>query len=612
MLGCWRVFTKLKGDKTLEDKKRINTKPAGRPLNIRQALIEIALGERTADQYFKGGQVLNVYSGELLKENIAVYGDRIAYVGPSEKMIGKKTRVWEAQGKILVPGYMDPHAHTDLFYNPAAFSEQVVQTGTTAVFSDMHDLANALGFSGVLQVLKDAPQYPITYYLGVPSSSPPFPRFEGNEVFSFREVLRLLKRPEALGLSELTAFIRILDKDPRLLKILNKAQELGKTVEGHTTGVSHDKLNALINAGLTSCHEAITSEDVKKRLRLGLYVMCRGGSIRNDLPQLTKAIRDLSKFDTSRIMLTPDGLFPGEMTRFGYLNYVIKQVIQLGIDPVRAFQMATINPARYFKLDQEQGAIAPGRRADLLFLEDITKPTPVSVISKGKWVVREGRRVFPGLPSFPPGTYDHPFSLALLKPEFFRFKVPDQKPIPIMAIRDKTLTRRVDRMVQDHSGFVQANLEEDLAKIAIIPRQGGRAGMGLVFGFGAKMGAIASSIAHETHSPMVLGFNDQDMALAVNQVIKMEGGIVIVKKGNIVTRLSLPIGGIMSNLKVPRLAGELERINKCLRDLGCSLEDPLWTFGFLSFTSLIELRITFSGVYEVKTGKILYNGWKKT
>jgi adenine deaminase len=585
--------------------------PKEKSFDLRKSLIEISLGEKAAGQFIKGGRVLNVYTGELLKENIAVFEDRIAYVGPSEKMIGKKTRVWEAHGKILVPGYMDPHAHTDLFYNPAAFSDQVVQTGTTSVFSDMHDLANALGFSGIRQVLKDAPRYPITYYFGVPSSSPPFPRFEGKEVFTVSEVLRLLKRPEALGLSELTAFIRILEKDPRLLKILNAAREMGKTVEGHTTGVSHEKLNALINAGLTSCHEAISDEDVKKRLRLGLYVMCRGGSIRNDLPRLMMAVRELSEYDTSRIMLTPDGLFPGEMTRFGYLDYVLKQVIQLGIDPVRAFQMVTINPARYFKLDQEQGALSPGRRADILFLSDLSEPTPVSVISKGRWVVREGRRIIPGLPSFPPGTYDHPFSLPRLHPDFFRFQVPDQKPIPVMTIRDKTLTRRADRLVQDSLGFVRADPEEDLAKIALIPRRGGRAGMGLVCGFGARIGAIASSIAHETHSLMVLGFNDQDMALAVNQVIKMKGGIVVVKKGKILSRLSLPIGGIMSSLKVPRLAEELERIRSRLKGLGCSLEDPLWTLGFLSFTSLIELRITFSGVYEVKTGKILYNGWKK-
>ena len=201
-------------------------------------------------------------------------------------------------------------------------------------------------------------------------------------------------------------------------------------MKGHTTGVSHDKLNALINAGLTSCHEAITAEDVKKRLRLGLYVMCRGGSIRNDLPQLMMAVRELSEYDTSRIMLTPDGLFPGEMARFGYLDYVLKQVIQLGIDPVRAFQMVTINPARYFKLDQEQGALSPGRRADILFLSDLSEPTPVSVISKGRWVVREGRRVSPARPSFPPGTYDHPFSFPGSSLNFSGFKSRTKNPSP--------------------------------------------------------------------------------------------------------------------------------------------------------------------------------------
>ncbi len=157
--------------------------PIEKAFNIRKSLIEISLGEKSAGQYIKGGRILNVYTGELLKENIAVYDDRIAYVGPSEKMIGKMTRVWEARGKILVPGYMDPHAHTDLFYNPAAFSDQVVQTGTTSIFSDMHDLANALGFSGIRQVLKDAPGYPITYYLGVPSSSPHSPGLKAKRCF---------------------------------------------------------------------------------------------------------------------------------------------------------------------------------------------------------------------------------------------------------------------------------------------------------------------------------------------------------------------------------------------------------------------------------------------
>ena len=176
-------------------------------------------------------------------------------------------------------------------FNPASFSDRVVQTGTTAVFADMHDLSNALGLAGILQVLKDLPRYPLTYYLGVPSSAPPFPHFEGGEKFSLADLRRLLKRPEALGLSEVTAFVRILQKDPRMLKLLISARRLGKTAEGHTIGVNHEKLNALTGAGLTSCHESLTAEDVLKRLRLGLVVMLRGGSIRNDLPELCRAVR---------------------------------------------------------------------------------------------------------------------------------------------------------------------------------------------------------------------------------------------------------------------------------------------------------------------------------
>lgn len=576
-----------------------------------QDLIDVALGEKPAHVYLKGAYLLNVFSGELLKDNIAVFGDRIAYVGPSEKMIGKKTRVEELSGKMLVPGYMDPHAHTDLYYNPAAFSEEVVCTGTTSVFSDMHDLANALGWSGVLQVLKDAPAYPLTYYLAVPSSSPPFPGLEGKEVFSLKERSALLRRPEVLGLSEMTAFVRILNKEPRVLKMLAMARKRGKTVEGHTTGVSHDKLNALVNAGLTSCHEAIGAEDVKRRLRLGLYVLCRGGSIRNDLDRLMEAVRGLSSYDTSRILLTPDGLFPGEMYRYGYMDHVLKQVIGYGIEPVRAYQMATINPARYFGLDREQGALAPGRRADILVLEDLHNPTPVSVMAKGKWVLRGGRKTFPSLPPFPAGTYDRPFRLRPLKGNDFRFQTVKKGPLPVMKIIDKTLTRKVDKAVDPVHGLMPAADDQDLAKIALIPREGGKGGMGLVSGFSTRIGAVASSIAHETHSLMILGYDDDDMARAGNEVAAMGGGIVVFSKGKVIGRLPLTVGGVMAPWKIPRLARELDKLTGVLKKAGCPLEDPLWTLGFLSFTSLIELRITFSGVYEVKTGKILGNGFAK-
>jgi adenine deaminase len=231
-------------------------------------------------------------------------------------------------------------------------------------------------------------------------------------------------------------------------------------------------------------------------------------------------------------------------------------------------------------------------------------------MAKGQWILREGKAVFQALPQFPAGTYARPLPRPDFNPEFFTFKVSNHKPLPIMTIVDKTLTRRVDRLVQDAEGRVEAVPKEDLAKIALIPRKGRQAGLGLVSGFGARLGAIAASIAHETHSLMVLGFNDPDMAQALNLVIKMEGGIAIVKDGRILSKFSLPIGGIMSAQKIPRLAKEMARINATLHNLGCALESPLWTLGFLSFTSLIELRITLSGVYEVKTGKILYNGFQ--
>ena len=590
--------------KTWPPKRSLST---DQEVAFKKGLIEVALGERPAQQVFRGGRVLNVYTGEIIEETVALFQDRIAYVGLSEKTIGRKTKVWEAQGRVLVPGYMDPHCHPDLYCNPAAFSDLAVQTGTTTVFADMHDLSNALGLGGILQVLKDAPRYPLTYYLGVPSSAPPFPQFEGGENFSLADLRRLLKRPEALGLSEVTAFIRILQKDPRMLKLLISARRLGKTAEGHTIGVNQEKLNALIGAGLTSCHESLTAGDVLKRLRLGLHVMLRGGSIRNDLPELCRAVRRLAPYDTSRIMLTPDSLFPEEMARSGYLDHLLRLVLDQGVEPVKAYQMVTLNPARYFGLEQEQGAIAPGRRADILLLNDLRDPRPVGVMAKGKWVQREGKRIAAPAPPFPPGAYDHPFRLPPIESDFFHFQVPHQDPLPVIKMDDRTVTRRVDRKVQDRTGTVRAHPPEDLAKVALIQRQGKQAALGLVTGFGARLGAISSTMAHETHNILVLGFDDRDMARAVNEVVKMGGGLVIVSRGKVLGRLGLPVGGLMSDKPVPALAREMMRFVQVLRGLGCTLEDPILTLSFLSFTSLIELRITLSGIYEVKTGKMLYN-----
>ena len=402
--------------------------------------------------------------------------------------------------------------------------------------------------------------------------------------------------------------MRILKRDPRMLKLLVQARRLGKTAEGHTIGVNQEKLNALIGAGLTSCHESLTAGDVLKRLRLGLHVMLRGGSIRNDLPDLCRALQDLSTYDTSRIMLTPDSLFPMEMARFGYLDHLLNQVMGLGVNPVKAYQLVTLNPARYLGLEREQGAVAPGRRADILLLTDLKKPRPVGVMAKGKWAQINGKRLAPPAPPFPKGTYDQPVDLPAIQPDFFLFRVPHPDPLPVIKIDDRTVTRRVDRKVQDQTGMVNADLRSDLAKVALIHRQGKQSALGLVSGFGTRLGAIASTMAHETHNLLVLGFDDRDMARAVNEVVNMGGGLTIVNRGKVSGRLHLPVGGLMSEKPVPVLAREITAFVEVLRGLGCTLEDPILTLSFLSFTSLIELRITLSGIYEVKTGKILYNG----
>jgi adenine deaminase len=571
-------------------------------------LIEVASGRRAADYYLANGRVINVYSGEILEGNVATSGERIAYVGASDTMVGSGTKILDVKGNYLVPGYFDPHAHADLLFNPATFSDQVVVTGTTAVFADNHDLANALGLKGLRKVLRDSKSYPLKFLMGIPAVSPPFPDIEGKDFYPLGDLSGLLKNEAALAVSEITPFVRLARGDRRLLSKITLARNAGRRVEGHTVGASYDKLNAIIDGGITSCHESIRPEDVLNRVRLGLYVMLRHGSIRSDLKSLSRALKESQRIGSNRLMLATDGVFAEDMVNRGYMDYVVSEAIKYGIEPIEAVRMATLNPATYFGLDWDLGGIAPSRFADISVVKDLRRPTPRLVLERGRIVAREGRLTVD--PSSPPpiGLGDRPFKLGKIDERLFR--VPSGRRtmvrVPVIHIVDKTVTERKDVELTVRDSSIQADPSRDILKIVLIRRDGKRRGCGFLSGFGAKIGGIASSIAHETHNLMMIGLNDQDMAMALDRVVKIKGGIVLVHRGRIVHELPLPIGGIMSPLPVRELAGEVEKLKRVFRDFGCPLEDPIWTMGFLSFTSIVEVRITLSGVYDVKRGKVIF------
>ncbi len=542
-----------------------------------KGLVAVASADRAPDLVIEGASVFDVFTGEIFPGDLWVYGSWIAYVGEKKAQIGANTEVIDAGGLVAVPGYIDAHGHSDLFYNPATFSDVVVTRGATTVFSDAHDMINSIGFKGFLEVLRKAGHFNIKYLWGVPATYPPYPEVEGGEMFSLYDIWSLFSRfPECASVSELSPYMRILKNEDEILERMLLARSLGKNIEGHTLGASYDRLNALVAAGITSCHESIRPADLKNRIRLGLYTMVRHSSIRSDLKELCPTIKGLPK-DT--VILVSDGIFAADLTGKGYMDHVIRASISYGLDPGDAIRMATLNPARYFRLDHDIGSLAPGRIADILLLEDISNPTPVKVFERGALAAENG--VLKRAPSPIPhvGTEYNQYAFERVTAADFLIERPGREAIPVIDIIDRTVTKRVDMDLPRQGNVIMPDRENDVRKVLYTRRERKQWGQGFVRGFGAKAGGIASTVAHETHGLLVHGFDDDDMALAVNTVLGMQGGIVIVDGGRVLHTLPLPFGATMSLLPVHELGTALQRTNEILRSLGSYPRRPALDHG---------------------------------
>lgn len=561
----------------------------------------------TSKVRFVNGRVVNVYSGEILKQEVRISGDRIIYVGSPIGALDDDTTHIDAEGGYILPGYFDAHAHADLFYNPFSYADAVLTRGTTALFNDGHDLANAVGADPFLKIVRYLESLDLSFYTGVPAASPPYPGVEGDELWSEKDLEQAFEREKVLSLSEITPYLRLIHGDTTLKNRLALARNRGKLVEGHTTGANIEKLNTLALFGITSCHESLSAEDVLNRLRLGYHVMLRQGSIRRELPRLAEAVQKVQHFDSSRLMLVTDGIFPDHLISWGNMDWVITEAVKNGIDPIRAIQMATINPARYFGLDHDMGGIAPGRLANVLIVDHLETPTPRMVMAKGKIVARSGKLL--RKPSRPTadcqGMGNRPFKIKEMGSSMFEIPCRGTtKNVPVIRIIDQTVTDIEMHVVPASKGAYRP--QNGILAAILISRDGRKVGRGFVAGFCDGLGAIASTIAHETHGLLVLGQNPAEMAQAANRVLEMDGGISLVHNGDIRAEIAFPMGGICSLKPVPELAEEIRRLHGVLMELGCTLEYPLWTLGFLSFTSVLKARITYEGIFDIKAGHIIF------
>lgn len=565
----------------------------------------------TGEYLIKNPLVLDVEAGRTYRADVLIRGGRIASVGPDGPRPGPGAETIEAGDYYLFPGFLDAHSHTDLFFNPAACSDAFVTRGVTSIFSDNHDCAAALGPGGYEKLLDASKGFNIRYFVGLPAASPPYLDLEGPEIFPFDDFARILAREEVLSLSEVIAWPSVIRGDRRVLDRLELARRLGKRVEGHTVGASPEKLKALAEAGVTSCHESLSARDVEARLEAGLWVMVRDGSIRSDLEKIVPWLKGLERELLDRVCLVTDGIFAEDYVTRGGLDDVLARAIGFGLDYATAVRMVTLNPARYFGLDDRIGRIEPGYWADLVLVEDPARPTPHLVMLDGRPVARDGALLVSPSPLPEIGLGDRPFTLGRAEAEDFELYSDrdGKRTVPVIRIVDQTVTAadEIELEFRNHRAVIPD--QPGLLRAGLAARDGKLWGLGLVRGLtGENFGALASSTAHDCHGLLTLGADPADMAEAMNRVVDMKGGVVIMDKGREVLRIPLPLGGIMADLDFQAVADLMGRAAGFLRARGAPWPVPLLPAIFLSFTSILQYRLTHSGVYDVRRGEIIFNG----
>ena len=561
------------------------------------SLINVALGEERADLLVKGSNLVNVFSGEILEGiNVAVKDGRIAYVG-YEDIEGEE--VIDARGLYLCPGFIDPHTHIDSLHFVSEYVRFSLPFGTTCVITDLSAIGNAAGIEGVRWFIETTEDLPMRVYFLCPALVPPFPRFETSAGFSYEDFEEVISSPRCLGLGE-TYWKRLLERDPDILRRISRAKNMGKTVEGHSAGARGRKLVAYISGGASSCHEATDEDEALSLLRLGVYVMIREGSVRRELGEIAK-LKDKIR-DKRGIMLCTDSLDPKELVK-GNMDELVRRAISYGFHPIEAIQMATINPANYFSL-KDMGVIAPGKLADMLLFEDLEK-IRVKLVMVGGRVVFDGElKVDLKKPHVPEEAFKT-FKLKPIKREELFIPYRGEAKLRVMDIETDTVLKEGWAFMEGDGENIPPDPSRDILKVAHISKRGGKPAIGFVRGMGMKRGAVATSHIWDTNNILVIGTNEEDMALSVNELLKNSGGIFIAEGGKIIFSLPLPIWGIISDIPVEELVERMDECERVLRELGCGLGNPLLVLESFPFTGLPFLRLTDKGLVDVRRGEMV-------
>lgn len=571
--------------------------------------MNVALGKEKADLAVVNATLVNVYTGELLQHySVAIKGQRIAYVGPkAEPCLGPDTRIIDAGGKFLIPGLIDAHTHLVFLFAPWEFVPYAARGGTTALVTETQEIVFPLGYEGIKAYIASLRDQPIKMFATVPPLVTISPT---SEEFALKasEIRKLLKEPDILGLGE-TYWAPAVQGSQRLLSYFSETLKSGKVVEGHSAGARDEKLEAYVAAGVSSCHEPITAQEVIDRLRLGLHVPLRHGSIRRDVPAIVPLLKD--KVDLRRVTLGSDGVDPKDLAQHGYMEWVVQEAIDAGLDPVKAIQIATINAAEHFGLDSIIGGIAPAKYADMVLLADLGRIQAQVVISNGRVVAQDGQLlVRPRVHSYPDWAR-HSFTLPRpMSASDFAIRVGDGDGTVKARVMDYVtdlVTREAQEEMRISGGLISIDVNRDILKAATIERQHrpGQMAVALVRGFKLKRGAFASSASWDCSNLSVVGASEADMATAINRVVELQGGAVVVVDGKVVREVPLSIGGYISEEPMEIVARKLNELKAALAELGCTLPDPHLSLTLVPAAAIPHLRLSEYGLVNLRDGQRL-------